>query len=160
KSPPAFATTSPLPNAVVGTPYSTTIATTGPAVTHTLLSGPTGMVIDASTGELSGWTPTDEANVRIRVKVENAAGSDVRGFTIKPFELPAITTTTLASGVVGQAYSETIAFDGRNAKIKKTAGTLPHGVTLKNGTVANGGGALTGTPTQGGVFAFTVTVTN
>src|SRR5690606_26753452 len=60
KSPPSFVTTSPLPNAVVGTAYAATIETAGPDVTYELVSGPAGMVIDPATGELSGWTPTLE----------------------------------------------------------------------------------------------------
>src|SRR5690606_39003780 len=110
------------------------IATAGPDVTYELVSGPAGMVIDPATGELSGWTPTLEKNVRAEVKISNAAGESTQTFVIKPFAVPVITTTTLLSGIVGDSYSDQITFDGRNAKIKRVAGKLPNGLTLAKGT--------------------------
>ena len=152
---PVFVTTSPLRNAVVGAPYSTTVEAAGTDVTYTLVSGPAGIVVDAVTGELSGWTPTDEANVYVRVEAKNRSGSVERGFTVRPFAVPTITTTVLDAGKVGNSYAEQIAFTGRNAKIQKTAGMLPNGVSLTRTD-----GTLSGIPTQEGIFTFSVTVTN
>jgi hypothetical protein len=67
---------------------------------------------------------------------------------------PCITTTTPPSGVVGHAYSTTLAACCGTAPytFAVAAGTLPPGLTLQ----ANG--AITGTPTQAGTFNFTVHV--
>ena len=69
---------------------------------------------------------------------------------------PIITTTTLPGGTVDRAYNATLAATG-DAPITwaVTTGTLPTGLTLNPAT-----GAITGTPTTAGTFAFTVTATN
>ena len=65
-----------------------------------------------------------------------------------------ITTTTLAAGVEGGAYSVTLAHeDGAGTRTwSVTTGTLPPGLTL------TAGGVLSGTPTTAGTYNFTVRV--
>lgn len=68
----------------------------------------------------------------------------------------AITTTTLQAGVIGAAYSQTIAATGGTGarSFTVTTGALPAGLTLAAGT-----GAITGSPTgPAGTVNFTVTV--
>jgi hypothetical protein len=66
-----------------------------------------------------------------------------------------ITTTALAPGVVGTAYSQTLAASGRVAPYtwSVTAGSLPAGLTL-----ASASGVISGTPTAAGTATFTVQV--
>jgi hypothetical protein len=70
----------------------------------------------------------------------------------------AITTTTLASGQVNQAYAQTLAATGGappySWSLVAGSGALPAGLTLSNN------GQLSGTPTASGTFNFTVRVTD
>ena len=69
-------------------------------------------------------------------------------------EKPAITTTTLSGGKVGEAYSQTLAATG-TAPITWSieSGNLPAGLTLSGDTIS-------GTPTTAGTFTFTVKAGN
>ncbi|MFN7973093.1 MAG: Ig domain-containing protein [Acidobacteriota bacterium] len=73
-------------------------------------------------------------------------------------DCPAITVTppTLPAGSVGVPYSQTLGANGGTAPytFAVTAGALPPGLTLTTG------GVLSGTPTTGGSFSFTVTATD
>ncbi|MGB2986978.1 MAG: Ig domain-containing protein [Phycisphaerae bacterium] len=64
-----------------------------------------------------------------------------------------ITTASLPNGKVGQAYSQTLTSTGGTAPITWSldTGSLPPGLNLNATT-----GAITGTPTQAGTFAFTM----
>jgi hypothetical protein len=68
----------------------------------------------------------------------------------------AITTTSLAGGMVGSAYSATLAATGGTPPYvwSISGGALPAGLALASGT-----GAITGTPTSAGTSNFTVQVT-
>ena len=82
-------------------------------------------------------------------------GDDGGGGTPPPATL-AITTTTLQAGVIGTAYSQTIAATGGTGArtFTVTTGALPAGLTLTTGT-----GAIIGSPTGPAATAsFTVTV--
>ena len=67
---------------------------------------------------------------------------------------PSITTTALADGTVGTAYSATLAASG-NPTSWNITGSLPAGLALNGST-----GVLSGTPTADGIFNFTVKATN
>src|SRR3984957_693021 len=66
------------------------------------------------------------------------------GTNTVPFTYPAITTTSLAAGVVGQPYSQTLSAVGVTAQESWTAtpGSLPAGLTLNASS-----GVISGTPT-------------
>lgn len=68
-----------------------------------------------------------------------------------------LSPTTLSAATVAAAYSQTITASGGTPGYTYaiTAGALPAGVTLNGGT-----GALSGTPTAGGSFNFTITATD
>lgn len=67
-----------------------------------------------------------------------------------------VTPTTLSDGAVASAYSATISATGcvGPCTFAVTAGALPAGITLSSA------GELSGTPTAGGSFDFTVTATD
>lgn len=69
-------------------------------------------------------------------------------------EKPAITTTNLSGGKVGEAYSQTLAATGTAPITWSIAsGNLPAGLTLSGDTIS-------GTPTTAGTFTFTVKAGN
>jgi uncharacterized protein YhjY with autotransporter beta-barrel domain len=88
----------------------------------------------------------------------NATIADNQGTgTITNDDVPVtVSPTSLPGGTVAAAYSQTITASGGAApySFAVTAGALPAGLTLSPG------GSLTGTPTAGGSFDFTVTVTD
>jgi len=68
---------------------------------------------------------------------------------------PTITTTTLPSGTVGTAYSQTLAATGTTPITwSVSGGSLPAGLSLSSA------GVISGTPTASGTFNFTVMATN
>jgi uncharacterized repeat protein (TIGR03803 family) len=69
---------------------------------------------------------------------------------------PTITTTSLASGELGSAYSQMLQESGGTPPYSwsNSSGTLPSGLTL------NTSGLISGTPTVAGTFQFTVMVTD
>jgi len=67
-----------------------------------------------------------------------------------------ITTTALANGQVGSAYSQTIAVSGASGSLTfSTTGSLPAGLSLNPTT-----GVISGTPTAATTTSFTVRVTD
>ncbi|WP_027346658.1 ExeM/NucH family extracellular endonuclease [Hamadaea tsunoensis] len=66
---------------------------------------------------------------------------------------PATLGGTLPGGTVGSAYSAVVAHTG-SATFSVTGGTLPPGLTLSPS------GTVSGTPTDGGAYTFTITATN
>ena len=76
--------------------------------------------------------------------------------TTAPPAAPTVTTTTLPGGIVGHAYTATLAASGGTAPYTWTlsAGTLPAGLQL------SGAGTIAGTPTAAATASITVTVTD
>ncbi len=67
---------------------------------------------------------------------------------------PSITTESLPEGTAGQPYTATLKATGNNIAWSLDSGTLPDGLTLSSD------GAISGTPTTAGTYAFTVTAAN
>ncbi|MFD0724952.1 putative Ig domain-containing protein [Lysobacter brunescens] len=88
----------------------------------------------------------------------NATISDNQGVgTITNDDVPVtVNPATLPNGAVAAAYSQTVTASGGVGPygFAVTAGALPAGVTLSPA------GALSGTPTAGGTFNFTITATD
>jgi hypothetical protein len=151
---------SPLPNATAGTSYSQTFTVTGGIAPYTwsVPSGtlPSGLALSAA-GVLSG-TPTQGGRLDFTVRVTDASGS----FTTKAFTLTVsvgaltITTDSLPNGTAGSAYSQAVAATGG---IPPYTWTVPPGA-LQSGLALSAAGLLSGTPTQGGTFNFTLRVTD
>ncbi|GBC59242.1 hypothetical protein DENIS_0178 [Desulfonema ishimotonii] len=79
---PPVITSTPVAEATVASPYTYAVRATGsPVLTYALASGPSGMVIDPSTGDLS-WTPFDEGTFTAAVRVSNDVGYTEQHFTI------------------------------------------------------------------------------
>ncbi|MFN3747579.1 MAG: putative Ig domain-containing protein [Sphingorhabdus sp.] len=88
----------------------------------------------------------------------NATISDNQGVgTITNDDVPVtISPASMPNGAVGAAYSQTLTGSGGTGpySFSVTAGSLPAGLSLSSG------GVLSGTPTAGGTFNFTVTGTD
>ncbi len=75
-------TSLPITSGIAGKNYSYDVeATGGPKPSFELLSGPTGMTIDETTG-LVTWTPTGEGVYPISVSASNSEGTDIQGFDL------------------------------------------------------------------------------
>ena len=149
---PLVITTTSLPSGEVGTAYTATLTATGGTTpyTWTLTGGtlPSGLVLNASTGTISG-TPTAVANAApLTFTVTdsgNPAQQQLANLTLTIASAPlTITTTSLPSGQVGTAYNATLTATGGTTPYtwSLTSGTLPGGLLLNAST-----GAISGTPT-------------
>ncbi|MDJ0754166.1 MAG: putative Ig domain-containing protein [Ardenticatenaceae bacterium] len=150
-------TSSPLPSGTIGVPYSTIIEATGgvPPYSWSVISGalPTGLSLNSATGEISG-TPTTAGTFAFTIQVMDSAGQTDSGpFAVEP---------PPSNGTAGTGYSQPISVIGEGGSgggggestcnnYEVVSGTLPAGLTLDPTT-----GIVSGTPTDGGIYDFTV----
>jgi Putative Ig domain len=136
------------------TPYSWAV-TTG--------SLPAGLTLNAATGAISG-TPTAAGTATFTVTVTDSETPTAKTATSSSLTIvvnPAlsVTTNSLASGVLGSNYSQTLGASGGITSYTwaVTTGSLPAGLGLNTST-----GVISGTPsgTFTGTTNFTVTVTD
>ncbi len=163
--PPAVATAS-LAAGTRTQPYAGQLAASGgtPPYTWTVSTGPgadrlpAGVTLGAD-GSLSG-VPAEEGtfNPVFTVRDNNAlAGSRQIALAIGAPPSPSVATPSLPTGVRAQGYA---------AQLAATSGTPPYSWSVSSGTLPPGlildpaTGALSGTPTDNGVFAATFTVTD
>ncbi|MEO8484464.1 MAG: ice-binding family protein [Acidobacteriota bacterium] len=153
-----------LPGGTAGAAFTQTLAGSGGAspysfgvVTGTL---PPGLILSAA-GLVSG-TPTAASTATVTIRGTDANGCFADApytFAIAPAPIPPpscpsilISPVTLPSGTTGIAYSQAVTGSGGLAPYTfgATVGTLPSGLTLTSA------GGLSGTPTAGGSFTFTI----
>ncbi|WP_295215675.1 putative Ig domain-containing protein [uncultured Brevundimonas sp.] len=155
---------SSLPGGQAGVAYSQTLTASGgaPPYSYAVTAGvlPTGLTLNAATGVIDG-APTAPGSYSFTITaVDSSAGGQAtvaRSYSVVIAQ-PTITvdTTSLPAATVGGAYSQTLSASGGFApyRFAVTAGALPAGLSLSSA------GGLSGSPTQGGSFAFTVTATD
>jgi uncharacterized protein YhjY with autotransporter beta-barrel domain len=102
----------------------------------------------------SGVAPNSAGQVGCVATVGGERRTGTASFSVGP--TIALTPTSLTNGTVASAYSQTLTPSGGTAPYSFTldAGALPAGLTL------SAGGVLSGTPTAGGTFNFTVRATD
>ncbi len=158
--PPTITSSSPLPDGLVGTLYSTTLTATGTApIAFSLASGtlPPGLSINSS-GTISG-TPTVAGTFNFTIQALNACGNNTQLFSITVTATcvpPTITSSSpLPDGLVGTLYSTTLTATGTGPiAFSLLSGTLPPGLSLSSS------GTISGTPTVAGTFNFTIQAVN
>ena len=154
-----------LPNGTVGTPYNQAVSATGGTAPHTFFvsSGalPTGLVLNATTGVISG-TPTTAATFNFTITAADATGClGSRPYTmiVAAPGCTAITLNpaTLPPGVTAVPYSQSVTASGGTPPYTYAVsnGALPTGLTLNPAT-----GQISGVPVAPGLFTFTIRATD
>ena len=149
-------TLSPLPDGIVGVPYSFMLSAYGDEPIWWHLGGnlPPGLSLDAN-GMLSG-TPTEAGTYSFSVQAANASGFENRLYDLTVYQMPVITTTILGYARLGRTYSAQLTATGSMPITWFiTDGNLPTGLSLNQST-----GIISGTPVEGGSFTFTIVATN
>jgi hypothetical protein len=154
---------SSLPNAQVGANYGQLLAPTGgtaPYGNFTIISGalPAGITLNSSTGLLGG-TATAGGNFSFTVRTTDSSGgngpftgSATYTLVVQPPAIVASPTSPPAA-TVGVSYTQQISFSGGTGPYTNyviTAGSLPAGLTISSTAF------ISGTPTAGGIFVFTI----
>ncbi|HJW03587.1 MAG TPA: putative Ig domain-containing protein, partial [Azospira sp.] len=145
----------------VGTAYSQTFTGSGgTSYTYAVTSGalPAGLSLNSSTGVLSG-TPTTAGTANFTITATDASsytGSTAYSLTIAPNITLSPVGVTLPAATVGTAYSQSFTASAGTAPYSYgiSAGALPAGLSLSST------GLLSGIPSAGGTFNFTVTATD
>ncbi len=157
-APPLTITTGSLPSATVGTAYSQSLAasggTGGYAWSVTSGSLPAGLSLSAG-GTIAG-TPSAAGTANFTVQVKDSSQTTANKPLSITVSAPPLTITTgsLPSGMVGTAYSQTLAATGGTGGYawSVASGSLPAGLSL------SATGAISGTPTSAGSSTFTIQV--
>lgn len=162
-APLAIATLS-LPNGTVGTAYSASLQVSGGTAPYSwqLSSGslPAGLTLSSSSAAISGM-PTASGTSSFSVTVSgagNATATKSLSIVIAAATPSlSISTSSLAGGQVGTAYSATLQATGGTTPYSWSisSGSLPAGVTLNASS-----GAISGTPSAAGTSSFVAKVTD
>jgi Putative Ig domain len=170
---PMITTLPPLPSGQNGVAYGQTISVTGgvPPLVYSVSSGslPAGLHVGAG-GVISG-TPSGSGTSQFTLKVADSGVPPVtvaQAYTITVAPAPPLsiaTTSPLPQGVVGSAYSETIASSGGIPPLTwSLIGALPPGLAFTVNTTTGGSttpvttGEISGIPLSAGTFRFSVQV--
>lgn len=140
----------------VGAPFSFAITASGSPTSFTASPLPSGLVVDTTTGVISG-TPTTVATTPVRLIATNGSGSDsaILTVTVAPAGVaPIITNNPLtAAGTVGAPFGFTITASG--SPLNFSTDGLPAGLTLNTLT-----GTITGTPNAASSSVVEIRATN
>ncbi len=166
-APLTIVTVSPLVQGTVGTAYAVTLQATGGTAPFTWTAVPAsalppGLTLAPATGLISG-VPTTTGTFSFGIQVTDSASPT--GSAVAPFSITivgaatALTITTpaaLPAGMVGIAYSQTLAATGGTAPYlwSIASGALPTGLGLSSS------GVISGSPAASGSFVFSGMVTD
>ena len=150
-------TTSPLTGGVLGVGYTNTFTATGGSTPYSwsITSGSVPGLTLATNGILSGTPASAGTNIFTVQLADNIGFTTNKSFTLVVVATaPSIVISSLGNGVIGTAYSQTLAATNGTSPYTWTlaGGSLPAGLTL------NTAGVISGTPTTNGTFSFTVQI--
>ncbi|WP_124983141.1 putative Ig domain-containing protein [Ralstonia solanacearum] len=150
----------------VGTAYSQSVASASGGTspyTYALASGSLPPGLSLSTGGTLSGTPTSSGSFSFAITATDSSTgtgpfSATSGTLSLTVSAPTVTLSpsSLTSATVGAASSQSVSASGGTSPYTYaiTAGALPGGMSLSSA------GVLSGTPTAGGSFSFTVTATD
>ena len=148
-----------LPDGQVSSPYETHLSGQGGERPYTwsVISGslPNGLSLNDST--ISG-TPTADGDFNFTIKLtDNKSDTVSKPFTITidPVPVPEVVTTSLPTGIIGEAYSAALSAQNGTPPYSWSviSGSLPDGLSLSDSTIS-------GIPTTTEVANFTVQVSD
>ncbi len=146
-----------LASGAVGTPYSRTLSGSGGtgSYTFTLASGALPAGLSLSPGGVLSGTPSSAGTYSFTLRATDAIGcSGLRAYAITVCPIIGLSPATLAAGLVGSAYSQTLTVNQTGPyTFSLASGVLPAGLTLSSG------GVLSGTPSAAGASSFVVRAT-
>lgn len=151
-------TTASLSDGTVGASYSQTVTAAGSKISYswsvTTGSLPPGVVLNASTGAISG-TPTTPGTFNFTVQIQDVNGAAAtKTLTITINQGVSVTTASLPETTAGAVYSATLQAQGGAAPYTWTSASgLPAGLSLISST-----GEILGIASTAGNWSFTVTV--
>jgi hypothetical protein len=144
----------------VGKPYDDGVSVSAePAPTYSISAGmlPAGLSLDTAIGAITG-IPTTAGAYDFTITVANGSQPDlVEQFTGTVVESPTWTDSTITAALqLDVAVDDGVSATGTPAPTYSiSAGSLPAGLALDTTT-----GAITGTPTVGGTYSFTLSAGN
>ena len=140
----------------VGQPFIYMVTATNFPSSFEATNLPPGLTFNPGIGVISG-TPTTAATTQVQLGAANTAGTGaaVLTLTVQPSPSgPVISSSTSATGRTGQPFTFQVLARGTNADARVNATGLPPGLKI-----APASGLISGTPTQDGGFAVTLTLT-
>lgn len=147
-------TTATLDPGVTGTPYSQALEAVGgagePAWSVSAGSLPDGLALTGD-GSITG-TPTTAGEAEFTIEATAGEQTDARVLRISVFDPLVVSTTTLPTAVVDEAYAETLTATGGTGTTtwSLSTGALPEGLVL------DPSGQIAGTPTSTGTTSLEV----
>jgi hypothetical protein len=115
---------------------------------------PAGLSVNSSTGLISGTPPATEAGIyNVTLSATNSSGTDNKIITLTLYGLPNITSSNIATGYLGAAFSYRITAD--SSPTNYSAINLPANLTVNNAS-----GIISGKPNLAGKFNTTISAQN
>ncbi|MBL8173813.1 MAG: putative Ig domain-containing protein [Bryobacterales bacterium] len=146
--------TQTLPAATLGLFYEQTLVANGGTAPYfwSIPGGaPAGLVLNQFTGVLSG-VPTQGGVFNLLVQATDSTGQQTsKQLSLTVNQTISVGPATIPNGAVGTPYSQTFVATGGLAPFVYVISVNPPGLTLNGAT-----GVLSGTPTQTGVFEFSI----
>ncbi len=144
-------------NGTVGRTLSYSISPGFGIIAYTASNLPPGLALNSTTGVISG-TPTAAGAYAVPVSVNDGynVADAVVTFTISDHvSIPIVTSDASVQGAVGSSFYYSYVVSPSSPSPTISVGQLPPGLTDNASS-----GAITGSPTQAGVFTTPITVTN